>query len=116
MATQEPKKYSETHLEKIYSKVYEVETESGKVYPKNKVTVDLYSYDGEYTDREGKNIPYEGEKVKIVNAKLVLEDGQYVKKKKVVGSKMFNDETSCVLSKQDYEDLIGYIKSDDFPE
>lgn len=113
---QEPRGYKETFVEEIYSKLNETESKDGKVYPKNKIVINSYTYDGEYEDKEGKIVEYKGEKVKIINSKMVLEDGQAVKAKKSVNGRVYNDETVCVLSQEDFQDLVGFLKTAEFEE
>lgn len=107
--TTEPKKYTESNQKVIYEKVYENESESWKIFPKNKVVVESFDYEWTYENRDKENIPYSWEKVKIVNSKLVLEDNQYVKAKKVIWKRAYNDETVCTLSVDDFNDLVNHL-------
>lgn len=113
MSEKDLKKYKETYLENLYNKTYTNESESGVEYPKNKISVDLYSYEGEYLNSDKEAVAYDGEKVKITNSKMELEDWQFVKKKKVVKTKFWdkalNDESQCVLSKEDFDYMLEYI-------
>jgi len=108
----EPRKYKETLKEELFSKTYtKLSSDWEREYPVNKVKANLYDYDWEYKNNQTwENVEYSGEKVKIINTKLTIEDWNYVNAKKVINWRAFNDETQVVMSKENFTDLIESFK------
>jgi len=111
MSWKEPRKYKETLKENLYLKVYtKTSKDWGKEYPVNKVKINLYEYNWEYKNKDWENVEYNGEKVKIINTKLIIEDWEYVNVKKSINWKVFNDETMVVMSTENFAEMIENFK------
>ena len=111
MSWKEPRKYTETLKENLYSKVYtKTSKDWEKEYPVNKVKINLYEYNWEYKNKDWENVEYNGEKVKIINTKLIIEDWEYVNAKKSINWKVLNDETMVVMSTENFAEMIENFK------
>ena len=108
---QKLKPYKEVLDKVLYSKDYETES-NGKVYPTNRVKVELVDYSWE-NEIKWEVKPYEWQKVKITNSKLESEDWQNVIKKKVQKTqywdKIVDDESVVRLSPDEFTELLKHF-------
>ncbi|MDQ7009722.1 MAG: hypothetical protein Q9M94_05515 [Candidatus Gracilibacteria bacterium] len=107
----EAKRYTKDEVNTIFSKDYEKTSEStGNVFPTNRIVVETVKYSGTYEDKDKNNVAYKGEKIEITNFKLTLEDGNIVKKKKVIGNRAVDEKTAISMSEEQFADLVQGIK------
>lgn len=106
----ELQKYKEVLEKNLFSKDYETTSESGHVYPTNRVKVSLVSYSWE-VEVKWEVRPYSGQKIVITNSKLQLQDDQYVIKQKQVWNYIKNDETQVKISVEEFDEIIQHFKN-----
>lgn len=105
------KRYTVDSRKNIFSKDYEtVNSETGDVFPTNRIVADVVEYSWTYENQNKENIEYSWEKIEIINFKLTLEDWKPIKRKKTVWNYIKDDKTTVSMSKEQFEDLINWVE------